>query len=126
NSGTAVLVTSQSLDEIEQLADRVVVLDGGTVIADDTVDAIRQQIGGQIIDVAVDTDHLDEATTILGGAGFDARLAPSRRRIVVTTMGGLPSALAAADALLAADVGPGGFLLRPPSLRRALLALTGA
>ena len=40
-----------------------VVLDGGAVIADDTVDAIRRQIGGQILDVAVDTEHLDAATT---------------------------------------------------------------
>ena len=125
-SGTAVLVTSQNLDEIEQLADRVVVLDDGTVIADDTVDAIRQQIGGQIIDVAVDTDHLDEATTTLRGAGFDARLDPSRRRIVATTMGGLPSALAAADTLLATDVEPIEFSLRTPSLEEAFLALTDA
>ncbi|MCC6438970.1 MAG: ABC transporter permease, partial [Acidimicrobiales bacterium] len=125
-SGTGVLVTSQNLDEIEQLADRVTVLDGGTVIADDTVDTIRQQIGGRIIDVAVDADHLDEATAALQHAGFDAQLDPNRRRVVATTTGGLLSVLDAANALTSAAVEPSEFSLRVPRLEEAFLALTEA
>ena len=124
--GTGVLITSQNLHEIEQLADRAVVLDGGTVIVDDTVDAIRRQIGGQILDVAIDSEHLDAAASALDHAGFDTRLDQNRRRIVAPTTGGLPSALEAAHTLVGAALEPSEFSLRAPTLEEAFLALTDA
>ena len=116
--GTGVLVTSQNLDEIEQLADRAIVMDHGAVIVDDTVDAIRRQIGGQIIDVAVDAEHLDAATTALHHAGFDTRLDQNRRRIVASTTGGFPSALDAANTLAGVGIQPSEFALRAPASKR--------
>ena len=52
--GTGVLITSQNLEEIERLADRVIVLDNGRVIADDSPQALQRRIGGQVLDVGVD------------------------------------------------------------------------
>lgn len=124
--GTAVLVTSQDLDEIEQLADRVVVIDEGRVIADDTVDAVRRRIGGQIIDIAVDPEQLAASAAALDAAGLNHRLDPNRRRIVAPTTGGLRSAIATAGTLVDAAVEPSRFALRNPSLEEAFLALTDA
>jgi ABC transporter DrrB family efflux protein len=124
--GTSVLITSQNLDEVERLADRVIVLDDGTVIADDTVDALRHRIGGQVIDVAVEPQQLDVAAGALETTGLDARLDRSQRRLVAATTGGLASAVDAAGALIGAATEPNEFALRNPSLEEAFLSLTDA
>ncbi len=63
--GTGVLLTSQNLEEIERLADRVIVLDDGEVIADDRPEALRRRIGGQVLDVGVDAEDLDATAQAL-------------------------------------------------------------
>lgn len=124
--GTGVLITSQDLDEIEQLADRVVVLDAGAPIADDTVDRLRRRIGGQMLDVGVPADQLDAATHVLHNldTDIDTQTDRHRRRITTPTTGGLSSAVTAANSLLDAQVDPDHFALRSPSLEEAFLALT--
>ena len=74
--GTGVLITSQNLEEIERLADRVVVLNNGRVIADDRPLTLQRRIGGQVLDVGVDAEDLDATTRALRDAGFDVRVGP--------------------------------------------------
>jgi ABC-2 type transport system ATP-binding protein len=54
--GTTVLLTTQYLDEADALADRIVVMDHGSIVADDTPDALKAQVSGDVISVAVDGD----------------------------------------------------------------------
>ncbi|MEV8373848.1 ABC transporter ATP-binding protein [Kribbella sp. NPDC056861] len=61
--GTTVLFSSHQLGEVQQICDRVVVIDRGLVIADDTVDAIRDQPGSVTLDVWA--TPADQATRIL-------------------------------------------------------------
>src|SRR5690606_12012852 len=104
--------------------DRVVVLDAGAVIADGTVGELRHRIGGQVLDVVADATGLDAVADALGSVGGEARVDQNRRHITTTTTGGLPSAVAAGQVLIDADIEPEYFALRSPSLEEAFLALT--
>ncbi len=67
--GTTVLLTTQYLDEAERLADDIVVVDHGRVIARGDARRLKRQVGGDNIQiVVVDAARLDEAAAIAGHA----------------------------------------------------------
>ncbi len=123
--GTGVLITSQNLEEIERLADRVIVLDNGEVIADDRPQTLRRRIGGQVLDVGVDAQDLDAAAKALCTAGFDVQPDREGRRMTAATTDGIHAAAEAARSLYDAQTEPSEFALRMPSLEEVFLTLTG-
>ncbi|MQA98257.1 MAG: ATP-binding cassette domain-containing protein [Streptosporangiales bacterium] len=68
--GTTVLLTTHYLDEADQLSDRIVVIDHGRVIADDTPAGVKRAIGGDRIEVvALNPDDVDAISSVVAKAG---------------------------------------------------------
>ncbi|MEO5900055.1 MAG: ATP-binding cassette domain-containing protein [Ilumatobacteraceae bacterium] len=55
-AGATVVITTHYLDEADALADRILVMDNGTIVADDTPDALKARVSGDVISVTVDGD----------------------------------------------------------------------
>jgi ABC-2 type transport system ATP-binding protein len=124
-AGTTVLLTTQYLDEADQLAGAIAVIDRGRVIAEGPPDELKAKIGGQL-EVIAGPGHLTGAAEVLGRlAGAPADLDPDERRVRVAVGPGavtLPLVVRELDAagVLAEDVG-----LRRPTLDDVFLSLTG-
>ena len=127
-AGTTVLLTTQYMEEAERLADRIVVIDTGKVIAQGTAEQLKDRLGGDLLEARV-TDHadLDRAATLLAElAQAVPHLDPDQQRVSVPTKGGTRFLIAAGrrfedDEIPLADLG-----IRRPSLDDVFLSLTGS
>lgn len=127
-AGTDILLTTHYLDEADQLADQVVVIDHGIVIASGTLSELKASIGLDVIEVAVrDPGQLAVAAGIAAQVtSGPARTEPARQRVTAPAPGG-PDQLGELIALLAAaSIAVDEIGLRRPTLDEAFLALTGA
>jgi ABC-2 type transport system ATP-binding protein len=70
DEGTTLLLTTQYLEEADQLADRIAVIDVGAVIAQGTPDELKDQIGGEVVELhVVDRAELGRVAELLVGVG---------------------------------------------------------
>ena len=69
SDGASVLLTTQYLEEADQLADGIVVLDHGSVIARGTSQELKDSIGGDVLAVQVAPEQVEQALTALAGLG---------------------------------------------------------
>ena len=127
--GTTVLLTTQYLDEADQLADRISVIDHGRVIAEGSPDQLKSRLGGDRIDVVVHrADQLAATAAILGraaGSGAEAEADPDTRRVSVPVRDRVAALTEAAWALRDAGVVVEDVALRRPTLDEVFLHLTG-
>jgi len=124
--GSTILLTTQYLDEADQLADRVAVIDRGRKVAEDTPDALKTQVGESTLQLALesDADVALAAGVVRRLLGEDPVLSPEAGRMNVP----LPDPNRAADILIGlreAGVGISSMSVAKPTLDEVFLALTG-
>jgi ABC-2 type transport system ATP-binding protein len=125
--GTDVLLTTQYLDEADNLASHVVIIDHGRVVAAGTPAELKRRIGGKVIEVHV-RYHLDVARVagVLGRLDHgDVRVDDATRQVSVSVEGGGPVLMNALRAVEDAGVEVEDVALRQPKLDEVFLTLTG-
>src|SRR5438105_8762806 len=122
--GTTILLTTQYLDEADQLADRIVVIDGGKVIAEGTPTALKQKVGNDRLELSFHDDHvLGRALAALDGNVIDSNAKDLTATIAVQeTNADVKNAL---DQLANAGVAVQEMALHKPTLDDVFLSLTG-
>jgi len=123
--GTTVLLCTQYLDEADQLADGIAVIDHGKVIAEGTPAQLKASVGSGALRVRLlDPDQRPEAVRVLEERLGTAHPEPDPAGISAPCADAARAAEAVAE-LARAGVGVGGFSLGQPTLDEVFLALTG-
>jgi ABC-2 type transport system ATP-binding protein len=126
DTGTTVLLTTQYLEEADQLADRIAVIDHGRVVSDGTSDQLKDRVGGAVLELTV--PEADRAQTLQALRTLRAEGPADDRhhdRIVVPAPHGSATLAEALRRLHAVDVTPEDVALHKPTLDDVFLALTG-
>jgi ABC-2 type transport system ATP-binding protein len=125
--GTTVLLPTQYLEEADYLAHRVVVVDEGKIIAQGTSDELKDQMGGDVLEIRVTrVDDLGRAGEIVARFGEgQPQVDADQRRVSIPTRQG-PAGLVGAGRLLDDEgIGLEDLGIRRPSLDDVFLSLTG-
>ncbi|MER7550763.1 MULTISPECIES: ATP-binding cassette domain-containing protein [Streptomyces] len=124
--GVTVLLTTQYLEEADQLADRIAVIDDGAVVAEGTPDQLKDRVGDDRMRVtAAKVEDLTQLTKVLGRFTTDQPLVDEEQRTVSVPMtdgiGGIASVSAE---LAAAGIPVSDFQVSRPSMDEVFLSLT--
>jgi len=126
--GTTLLLTTQYLEEADELADTIAVVDRGRIIARGTADELKSSVGGERIEVVVhDRDAIRQASDVLtrDGAGGDTTLDEHTRKLTVPAGGGAGTLVQVVRDLDEAGIKIDDIGLRRPTLDDVFLSLTG-
>jgi ABC-2 type transport system ATP-binding protein len=125
--GVTLLLTTQYLEEADELADTIAVVDHGRIIAEGTADELKTQVGGERIEVIVhDRAAIPRAAEVLGRVGEGAvGVDDHTRELTVPTSRGAVALVEVVRDLDAAGVQIDDIGLRRPTLDEVFLALTG-
>ena len=125
--GTTVLLTTQYLEEADQLAEEIVVIDHGKVIAQGTSDVLKDQVGGDRLEVVVsDPAQLQAAAqAVRPVATGEVTVDATDSKVIAPVVGGSLTLVEAVRALDTAHIGIADVALRRPTLDDVFLSLTG-
>ncbi|MEV6666331.1 ATP-binding cassette domain-containing protein [Streptomyces nigra] len=124
--GTTVLLTTQYLEEADQLADRIAVVDGGRVAAEGTADHLKALTGGDRIDVVLrDAGSLGAAVALLPLRADEVSVDADRRLLSAPVTDRMAALAGVVRALAEAGIEAEDIVLRRPTLDEVFLHLTG-
>jgi len=125
-SGVTVLLTTQYLEEADQLADQIAMLKAGQVIAEGTPDELKATVGGDWLDITLSpgVDPGVVAPIVQPVASGDIRIDPELNRVSVPVKERTRALVTVATALAAAGLEPEDISLRRPTLDEVFLHLT--
>jgi ABC-2 type transport system ATP-binding protein len=124
NEGTTVLLTTQYLEEADQLAKKIAVIDKGKVIAQGSADELKTQVGGERIEVVVSPSQTQAAAQALQSMS-SGKVVVEGEHVQVPVSGGGVKVVEAVRALDIAKVEIKEIQLRRPTLDDVFLSLTG-
>ena len=124
--GVTLLLTTQYLEEADQLADEIAVIDTGKVIARGTSDALKKQVGGERLEVVVESPQIAKTMEIVAAiSGIKPSLDEGLRLISAPVSTGTKALLDVLKALETAGIHALDVGLKRPSLDDVFLSLTG-
>jgi ABC-2 type transport system ATP-binding protein len=128
SDGTTLLLTTQYLDEADNLADSIAVIDGGQVIAEGTSDELKDRVGGEVLSLRIaDRAKVPEAAGVVLTLGPGSGSANNETGEITLPVGteGTSILTEAVRRLDDAQIKLADIALRRPSLDDVFLALTG-
>ncbi len=124
--GTTLLLTTQYLEEADQLADEIAVIDHGTVIARGTSDALKKQVGGEKLEIVVNAENIQKTNEIVARiTGNKTTIDQGLRLISAPVTLGSNALIETLRELDTAGIHPLDVGLKRPSLDDVFLTLTG-
>jgi ABC-2 type transport system ATP-binding protein len=124
--GVTLLLTTQYLEEADQLADEIAVIDTGKVIARGTSDALKKQVGGERLEIVVEAQNITKTMEVVASvSGNKASLDEGLRMISAPVSTGATALIETLRSLDAAGIHPLDVGLKRPSLDDVFLSLTG-
>ncbi len=124
--GVTLLLTTQYLEEADQLADEIAVIDHGKVIARGTSDVLKKQVGGERLEVVVESAHVKATMDIVAKVSGDkVSLDEALRQISAPVSTGATALIEVLRALDVAGIHPLDVGLKRPSLDDVFMSLTG-
>jgi ABC-2 type transport system ATP-binding protein len=125
SEGTALLLTTQYLEEADRLCDRITVLADGRTVAAGTPTELKDRVGDRQVDLVVPDGESTAAVSALAAAGLGAELDDRDRRITVRAPHGDTDLERVLSVLRSARVPVDEIALRRPTLDDAFFALAG-
>ena len=125
SGGTTLLLTTQYLEEADELAERIAVIDDGRVIAEGTADELKSDLASDFLELRVqDASQINQAVDALRSFG-EAKVDRETGRLTLPVSDGAQSLIRAVRSLDEADIRLEDLSLRRPSLDDVFLSLTG-
>jgi ABC-2 type transport system ATP-binding protein len=124
-SGTAIVLTTQYLEEADRLADDVLIIDHGRVIASGSPTSLKRELEADVLEVRVGPERLDAALAVVAGTGAETTTDAETGTLGVRVGDEVDRALDLLRRIQDAGVAVHDFQLRRPTLDDVFLSLTG-
>lgn len=126
DAGATVVLTTQYLDEADQLSDRIVIIDRGTVTASGSSAELKDDLRSDVLEIHLaDARDLERAELLLGDTALEPSADRTRTALIIPMPRGAQESLVALRRLDDADIAVVDFRLRKPTLDDVFQSMTG-